>query len=66
MVTVITKRAGNKFLISGRWTPSGAKKFVRETKRGGLYARVLNKAQTTKIKRISNRRKITVKDIRGL
>lgn len=58
-VYVITKDyKKKKYYISSHWKPSEARKFVKETKLGGIYANVLNKTQR---KQLSKHKHITKK-----
>lgn len=53
MVHVITKVVGkNRYRISSKWKPSTANKFVKETRRSGIYAKVLTNTQASKVKRM--------------
>ena len=64
MVSVITKVVGrNSYRMSNRWKPSTAKKFVKENRRNGIYAKVLSTGQANKVYRMKT---ITLKKLRSL
>ena len=67
MVSVITKDAlKNKFYISDRWRLKNAQKFARETKKGGVYVKILTPNQAKAIKTSITIKPLTIRKINSI